>query len=248
MGNGQSERLQSVWRWRTLLTARLHWIIKHTNSNCHFPARTVTHLLTPLESNEPGLELNLTVFRRARSFLSTLRRAESRAGQSEQTDWRPCVSLQTIALNHSEHSNTNKVLLLVLKCLNDLGPSDLSDMLLSYQPWPILRSSGVPSVGTKTLHFTPLRGFGTACQRTPGLQRLLMFLRGGSTPTFSLWPITDFFHFLLLVLSSSFKAHYLWAFRSFHPLFLSCVFLVSCFIAVRSFSLLYCILAELFSF
>lgn len=89
MGNGQSERLQLVWRWRRLLTARLHWIVKHTNWNCHFPARTVTHLLTPLESNEPGLELNLTVFRRARSFLSTLRRAESRASQSEQTDWRP---------------------------------------------------------------------------------------------------------------------------------------------------------------
>ena len=46
-----------------------------------------------------------------------------------------------------------KVLLLVFKCLNGLGPSYLSD--LSYQPSRILRSSGtglliVPRVRTKT--------------------------------------------------------------------------------------------------
>lgn len=34
--------------------------------------------LTPLESNEPGLELNFTVLRRARSFLSTLQRGETK--------------------------------------------------------------------------------------------------------------------------------------------------------------------------
>ena len=48
-----------------------------------------------------------------------------------------------------------KVLLLVFKCLNGLGPSYLSDLLLSYQPSRILRSSGtglltVPKVRTKT--------------------------------------------------------------------------------------------------
>ena len=48
-----------------------------------------------------------------------------------------------------------KVLLLVFKCLNGLGPSYLSDLLLSYQPSRILRSSGtgllnVPRVRTKT--------------------------------------------------------------------------------------------------
>ena len=48
-----------------------------------------------------------------------------------------------------------KVLLLVFKCLNGLGPSYLSDLLLSYQPSRTLRSSGtglliVPKVRTKT--------------------------------------------------------------------------------------------------
>lgn len=44
---------------------------------------------------------------------------------------------------------------MVFKCLNGLGPSYLSDLLLSYQPSRILRSSGtglliVPSVRTRT--------------------------------------------------------------------------------------------------
>ena len=48
-----------------------------------------------------------------------------------------------------------KVLLLVFKCLNGLGPSYLSDLLLSYQPSRTLRSSGtglltIPKVRTKT--------------------------------------------------------------------------------------------------
>lgn len=48
-----------------------------------------------------------------------------------------------------------KVLLLVFKCLNGLGPTYLSDMLLSYQPSRVLRSSGtglliIPRVNTKT--------------------------------------------------------------------------------------------------
>jgi len=48
-----------------------------------------------------------------------------------------------------------KVLLLVFKCLNGLGPSYLSDLLLSYQPSQILKSSGtgllvIPKVRTKT--------------------------------------------------------------------------------------------------
>lgn len=43
---------------------------KCSNSNCHFTA--LIKSLTPLESNDPGLALNFTVFRRARSFLSTL--------------------------------------------------------------------------------------------------------------------------------------------------------------------------------
>jgi len=47
------------------------------------------------------------------------------------------------------------VLLLVFKCLNGLGPSYLSDLLLSYQPWRTLRSSGtglliIPRVRTQT--------------------------------------------------------------------------------------------------
>lgn len=43
---------------------------KCSNINCHFT--TLKKSLTPLESNDPGLELNFTVFKRARSFLSTL--------------------------------------------------------------------------------------------------------------------------------------------------------------------------------
>ena len=48
-----------------------------------------------------------------------------------------------------------KVLLLVFKCLNGLGPSYLSDMLLPYRPSRTLRSSSagllsVPNVRTKT--------------------------------------------------------------------------------------------------
>ena len=48
-----------------------------------------------------------------------------------------------------------KVLLLVFKCLNSLGPSYLSDLLLSYQPSRVLRSSGtglliIPRAKTKT--------------------------------------------------------------------------------------------------
>ena len=48
-----------------------------------------------------------------------------------------------------------KVLLLVFKCLNGLGPSYLSDLLLPYQPSRTLRSSGtglliIPKVRTKT--------------------------------------------------------------------------------------------------
>ena len=48
-----------------------------------------------------------------------------------------------------------KVLLLVFKCLNGLGPSYMSDLLLPYQPSRTLRSSGtglleVPKVRTKT--------------------------------------------------------------------------------------------------
>ena len=48
-----------------------------------------------------------------------------------------------------------KVLLLVFKCLNGLGPSYLSDLLLPYRPSWTLRSSGtgllsVPNVRTKT--------------------------------------------------------------------------------------------------
>lgn len=43
----------------------------HINAvNCHFTVLMVS--LTPFESNDPGLALNFTVFRRARSFLSTL--------------------------------------------------------------------------------------------------------------------------------------------------------------------------------
>ena len=47
-----------------------------------------------------------------------------------------------------------KVLLLVFKCLNDLGPSYLSGLLLPYRPPRTLRSSGtglssVPNVRTK---------------------------------------------------------------------------------------------------
>ena len=48
-----------------------------------------------------------------------------------------------------------KVLLLVFKCLNGLGPSYLSDLLLRYEPSRSLRSSGtgllrVPGVRTRT--------------------------------------------------------------------------------------------------
>ena len=48
-----------------------------------------------------------------------------------------------------------KVLLVVYKCLNGLGPSYLSDMLLRYEPSRTLRSSGtgllmVPKIRTKT--------------------------------------------------------------------------------------------------
>ena len=48
-----------------------------------------------------------------------------------------------------------KVLLLIFRCLNGLGPSYLSDLLLSYQPSRTLRSSGtglltIPRVRTKT--------------------------------------------------------------------------------------------------
>ena len=48
-----------------------------------------------------------------------------------------------------------KVLLVVFKCLNGLGPSYLSELLLSYQPSRTLRSSGagllvVPHTKTKT--------------------------------------------------------------------------------------------------
>merc|ERR1712035_195653 len=48
-----------------------------------------------------------------------------------------------------------KVLLLVFKCLNGLGPSYLTDLLLPYQPSRTLRSSGtglltIPRVRTKT--------------------------------------------------------------------------------------------------
>ena len=48
-----------------------------------------------------------------------------------------------------------KVLLVVYKCLNGLGPSYLSDLLLNYEPSRTLRSSGtgllvVPKVKTKT--------------------------------------------------------------------------------------------------
>ena len=47
-----------------------------------------------------------------------------------------------------------KVLLLVFKCLNGLGPSYLSDLLLPYQPPRTLRSSGtglltIPQVSSK---------------------------------------------------------------------------------------------------
>lgn len=48
-----------------------------------------------------------------------------------------------------------KVLLLVFKCLNGLGPSYLADMLLSYEPSRTLHSSGsgllvTPKVRTRT--------------------------------------------------------------------------------------------------
>jgi hypothetical protein len=48
-----------------------------------------------------------------------------------------------------------KVLLMVYKCLNGLGPSYLSEMLLPYEPSRSLRSSGsrlliIPKVRTKT--------------------------------------------------------------------------------------------------
>lgn len=56
--------------------------------NGHFTA--VIKALTPFESNDPGLALNFTVFRRARSFLSTLPSKE------------PCQSLTTeMKCNHS---------------------------------------------------------------------------------------------------------------------------------------------------
>ena len=85
-----------------------------------------------------------------------------------------------------------KVLLLVFKCLKGLGPSYLSDMLLSYQPSRVLRSSGtglliIPRVKTKTYGEAAFSHYGprlwNSCQRTSGPQRLLMFLKGGSRLT-----------------------------------------------------------------
>ena len=51
-----------------------------------------------------------------------------------------------------------KVLLLVFRCLNGLGPSYLSDLLLSYQPSRTLKSSGtglltIPRVRSKTFSY-----------------------------------------------------------------------------------------------
>ena len=79
-----------------------------------------------------------------------------------------------------------KVLLPVFRCLNGLGPSYLLDLLLPYQPSRTLRSS---STGLLTIpyvfdwkHMAP--DCGTACRRTSGPQRLLMFFKRGSRLTF----------------------------------------------------------------
>ncbi len=93
-----------------------------------------------------------------------------------------------------------KVLVLVFKCLNGLGPSYLSDLLLPYEPSRTLRSSGaglliVPNVKTKTMRprfVTTAPVCGTACRGASGLQRLLLFLKAESRLTFLIWLLTDF--------------------------------------------------------
>ena len=69
-----------------------------------------------------------------------------------------------------------KVLLLVFKCLNGLGPSYLSDLLLPYQPLWTLRSSGtglltIPQVSSKKhgrrLSVVMGPDCGTDCRRDP---------------------------------------------------------------------------------
>ena len=92
-----------------------------------------------------------------------------------------------------------KVLLLVFRCLNGLRPSYLSDLLLSYQPSRTLRSSG-PAFDLKhtgrRLLVIMAPDCGTACRRTSGPQRLLMFLKRGSSLTFLIRLLFDFFDFL----------------------------------------------------
>ncbi len=96
-----------------------------------------------------------------------------------------------------------KVLLLVFKCLNGLGPSYLSDLLLPYQPSRTLRSSGtglltIPRVKTKTHGEAAFSHYGpylwNSLQRTSGPQRLLIFLKGSSRLTFLIWLLTDSFY------------------------------------------------------
>ncbi len=101
-----------------------------------------------------------------------------------------------------------KVLLLVFKCLNSLGPSYLSDLLLSYQPSRTLRSSGtglltIPRVKTKTHSEAAFSHYGpylwNSLPENLRAAETVDFLKGDSRLTFLIWLLIDFFYFLLLL-------------------------------------------------
>lgn len=84
-----------------------------------------------------------------------------------------------------------KVLPVVSRCPNGLGPSYLSDLLLDHKPSQTLRCSGtgiliVPKLGLKPM--VKPRFHNMACRRTSGLRRML---KTGPRLTFLIWLLSD---------------------------------------------------------
>uniref|UniRef100_A0A674N4B1 Reverse transcriptase domain-containing protein n=1 Tax=Takifugu rubripes TaxID=31033 RepID=A0A674N4B1_TAKRU len=135
-----------------------------------------------------------------------------------------------------------KVLLLVFKCLNGLGPTYLSDLLLFYHPSWTLRSSGtglltIPHVSTKTHGEAAFSYSGPRLwnsRRTSGPQRLLRFLKRGSRHTFLIKPLIDF----LIILNLCLILILLDTFTVLLPQFLFPVFSLYTFYPIYCFSLL----------